>query len=143
MTEKRLKLIIFADGALTPTQSGAGIILYDDRGRILGLYNRQLPHMTCNEAEYHGLLLALEKAIEHPDLQIEIRLDSEIVVNQMNGRFAVNSAKLKPLHRQACELSRRVPHLTLTHISRELNRMADALAAEAAAGRTWRSEEDT
>jgi ribonuclease HI len=131
------RLIVHADGGIGEKQAGAGAILCTEKGEVLQLITRSLPLMTSNEAEYAGLILALELAAHYPQHLIEIRLDSEIVVYQMIGRFGVNSPKLKPLHRQACELSRSIPHLKLKHIRRESNRIADALAAEAAAGRSW------
>jgi hypothetical protein len=58
-------------------------------------------------------------------------------VNQMIGRFAVNSSALKRLHQQACVLVNRFLNVRYTHIGREQNLLADALAFEAAAGRAW------
>jgi ribonuclease HI len=72
--------------------------------------------------------------------QIEIRLDSEVVVYQMIGKFAVRSAALKPLHRQACALARHFSHVSYVHIPRDQNLIADALAGEAVAGRRWHSQ---
>jgi len=67
----------------------------------------------------------------------EIRLDSEVVVSQMIGRFSVNSATLKQWHQQACLLARSLTRVRYVHIPRELNGIADALAVEASAGRQW------
>ena len=66
-----------------------------------------------------------------------MRLDSEVVVGQMTGRFAVNSPLLKPVHWAACELARNFPRVRYTHIPRGQNVLADALATEASAGRHW------
>jgi ribonuclease HI len=97
--------------------------------------------MTSGEAEYAGLMLALEIAAQRDAEEVEVRLDSEVVVYQMIGRFAVNSARLKPCHQQACRLARALPRVRYSHVPREQNAIADALAAEAAAGRLWRSAE--
>ncbi len=132
------RIVILADGAIAPDKSGAGAIACDERGVLLAMANRTLPRMTNNEAEYAGLVTALEIAAQFKAYPVEICMDSEIVVYQMVGRFAVNSAALKVWHRKACELARALPHLTYRHIPREQNRMADALAADALAGRLWR-----
>ncbi len=131
------RVIFQADGAITPHAAGAGAIAYDEHGILLMIGNRTLAPMTNNEAEYAGLLLVLEIAEPFRALPIEIRMDSEIVVYQMRGRFAVNSPALKVLHRQACALATHFRALSYVHVPREQNRMADALAADAVAGRLW------
>jgi len=132
-------LILYADGATARDRAGAGAIALTRRREVVALQNRTLPLMTNNEAEYGGLLLALEIATTLGGQTVEIRLDSEVVVGQMAGRWAVNSPKLKLPHQQACALARAIPHITYKHVRRELNEIADALATEAAAGRLWRS----
>ncbi len=137
LEQSERKIVILADGAVARDQSGAGAIAHDERGVLLALANRSLPRMTSNEAEYAGLVTALEIAARFRAYPVEICMDSEIVVYQMVGRFAVNSVGLKVWHRKACELARALPQLTYRHIPREQNRMADALAADALAGRLW------
>ncbi len=126
-----------ADGAISPHMAGAGALAYDEHGALIVISNRRLPPMTNNEAEYAGLLLVLELAAPFRQIPIDIRMDSEIVVYQMRGRFSVNSAALKLLHRQACALAVTFSALTYTHVPREQNRLADALAADAVLGRLW------
>ncbi len=133
------KWIVYADGAISPERAGAGVVAQDGRGEVILLANRTLPRLTCNEAEYAALVLALEIA-GRQRAAVEIRMDSEVVVNQMAGRFAVHSAALKPWHLRACSLARALPDVIYTHIPREQNGIADALAAEAVAGRCWRTK---
>jgi len=130
-------LVVYTDGAIGDKAAGAGAIVLNERGRVLRLANRTLPHMTSHEAEYAGLILGLELAAPFRFTQVEIRLDNEVVVYQMMGRFAVNSAILKRWHRQACAQATTLTNLSYRHIPRDSNRVADALAAEAAAGRAW------
>jgi len=130
-------LILYADGSIQPDQSGAGMIALDKWGGIVYIANRVLHPMSNNEAEYAGLVLALETAIMFKSQFAEIRLDSEVVVYQMIGRFSVNSTALKRWHQQACLLARSLPKVRYVHVPRELNGLADALAVEAAAGRQW------
>lgn len=134
-------LVIYADGAILPEQAGAGAVALDSSGRVVQLASRTLPAMTSGEAEYAGLMLALEVAAAHSAQQVEIRLDSAVVVYQMIGRFAVNSPRLKRCHQQACELARRLVQVQYRHVPRGENRLADALAIEAAAGRLWQMRE--
>lgn len=131
------KVVILTDGAITPERAGAGAVAHDEQGFLLALANRVLPRMTNNEAEYAGLMLALEIAVSLKRSPVEICMDSEVVVYQMIGRFAVNSPALKVWHRKACVLARTIPGLSYRCIPREQNRLADALAADVIAGRLW------
>jgi ribonuclease HI len=136
MSHESNKLVIHADGGISPRQAGIGVVVQDIQGQVLLVANRTIPKpMTNNEAEYLGLIMALEIARRYGTQPIEIRLDSEVVINQMMGNFAVRSTVLKPLHRQACELARQLPNLQYKYVPRELNMVANALAYEATAGR--------
>ncbi|PJF40079.1 MAG: reverse transcriptase-like protein [Chloroflexi bacterium] len=132
-------LTLFADGSLGAHHAGAGVVVVDRWQHIVAVANRTLPVMTNNEAEYAGLLLAMEIAHTLHAEFIEVRLDSEVVVFQMIGRFAVNSPALRQWHQQAAALARHFTKVRYTHIKRERNNIADALAVEASAGREWRT----
>jgi len=134
---KRIDLIAYADGAIgyRSDYTGVGAVLLDDQDRILVWGNRRLGQMTNNEAEYAGLVLALELAISLRPDRLRVYLDSEVVVGQMNGKFGVRSKGLKPWHRRACQLARRLVEVSYYHVPRQRNRLADALANEALAGR--------
>lgn len=142
--------VAYADGGsgntLAHGKSGAGVIVQAANGTLIALSNRTLPAQTSTEAEYAALLLALEVLIDvvaactanlPVALSVDLCMDSEVVVKQMLGQCAVNSSRLKPLHRTACELARQLPHLRYVHIPRDHNRLADALAGEAANGHIW------
>lgn len=131
------KRVIYADGAIAAERSGVGAVVTDERGAVIAVHNQTLPIMTSTEAEYAALTLALNIAIQNAVEEVEIRLDSEVVIFQMIGRYAVNSSRLKVAHQQACALARSLPRVRYTHIPRDLNALADALAGEAAAGRRW------
>jgi ribonuclease HI len=139
MTNSRFSsLLIYADGSRTPNGAGAGVIVLDATGNLLHMENKILPDMTNNEAEYAGLMLGLKIAAKLQADVLEVRLDSEVVVNQMRGEFAVRSHTLKACHWQACELARQFPRVRYVCIDRDINTLADALAAEASSGRFWR-----
>lgn len=138
-TQYRGELIVYADGSITPQRAGVGVALCDGRGIILYLANQSLPPMTNNEAEYAALHMALFEAAKIIPERVEIRMDSEVVVNQMAGHFAVHSPRLKTMHQKACAMARQLPNVRYVHIPRELNAIADALATEASAGRAWRT----
>ncbi len=110
----------------------AGIVIRDGQGRILDWISEASEgRVTCNEAEYAALIRALEAAQAYRPCEVHLYLDSQIVVNQMRGRFAVRSPALRQLNDQAQRLARRFRQVTYTHVPRRNNRLADALANEA------------
>lgn len=129
---------VYTDGSSTAQQGGAGAIVLDATGGVVRLANRMLPIQTSGEAEYAGLILGMELALDAGAVVAEVRMDSEVVVNQMAGHFAVNSPRLRTLHWTACDLARQFAKIAYVYIPREYNMLADSLAAEAAAGREWR-----
>ena len=131
--ENRPVLVVQSDAALAPDGSavGLGVVVRDGAGQLLRWLSRRGPPMTNNAAEYAALCLALEVLGHERPAAIHLYSDSEVVVNQLCGRFRVLSAELKPWHRRACALACRVPLVTFTHIPRARNQLADALATEA------------
>ena len=127
------QLSIYCDGAIGDKNrgTGLGVVIRDAEGEIVGLVKRGLPPMTNNEAEYAALVLALKSARRFRPRTLMIYMDSQVVVGQMQGRFAVHSPALRRWHTEACRLARSYQQVAYTHIPREANRLADALAAEA------------
>ena len=130
---RRGRVIVQFDGAIGTGNraSGLGVVVRDEAGRVRQVWSKRSRPATCNEAEYAALIYALELLYRDPPREVHFFSDSEIVVNQMRGRFAVRSPALKRLHRRACALLRAFPHVTFTHIPRQWNCLADALACEA------------
>lgn len=127
------KLVIYCDGGIGDTgrATGLGVVIRDVNNEVIGLVKQGLPPLTNNEAEYAALVLALQTAQRYRPRRLQIFMDSEIVVGQMTGRFSVQSALLKQWHAQACRLARQYQDITFSHIPRDQNRLADALANEA------------
>jgi ribonuclease HI len=127
------RLLVYCDGAIGAGRrgSGLGVVIRDEQGEIIGLAKRGMPPMTNNEAEYAALVLAFESVRRFRPRTLTVYMDSEVVVGQMQGRFAVRSAALRRWHSQACRLARRFRQVDYVHLPRESNRLADALAAEA------------
>jgi ribonuclease HI len=83
---------------------------------------------TVNEAEYAALCLGLRKAVELGITKIEVRGDSKLIVNQVEGSFKLKSANLKAMHAEACELKEKFTEFKISHVKREFNKHADHLA---------------
>lgn len=130
------RLIVYADGAIRRQATGIGVVVRDERGAILGWHSKRLPKtMTCNEAEYTALLFALEVIQGYRTREVQFRLDSQIVVNQVRGIFHVRHPALQRCCEQVRRLTARLgKRVTFTHIPRQKNRLADALANEAVEG---------
>jgi ribonuclease HI len=125
--------LYFCDGAIDSQYRGTGVAVAvrAPEGDILEIAHRFLPGMTNNEAEYEAFILGLELALARDDTHVTFLVDSQIVVGQIAGCFAVRDRKLAPRHARAARLLAQLPQATLMHIRRERNRVADALAKEA------------
>jgi len=126
-------LRLHVDGASrgNPGEAGFGVQVCEGDGRELaGLYG-YLGKTTNNVAEYQALLHALRFALERGAREIEVFSDSELLVRQIEGRYRVKNAGLRPLFQEAKALLARFQRARLTHVPREQNRQADALANRA------------
>jgi len=127
------RAILYADGACrgNPGPAGSGAALLNEEGDVVAETTRHLGHGTNNVAEYTALIIGLEEARRHDVEELEVRMDSKLVVEQMNGRWKVRDPKLRPLATQAGALLARFPKWRIRHIPREQNAVADALANRA------------
>jgi ribonuclease HI len=127
------RLVIYADGAArgNPGPAGIGVVIEDERGRVLKELSQFVGRKTNNQAEYIALIQGLETAAEYQADAIQIRLDSELLVRQLRGEYKVKSPLLKPLKNQAQRLLARYKVVGIEHIERQYNRAADRLANRA------------
>jgi ribonuclease HI len=128
-----MKLIINTDGCSknNPGPAAIGVVLRDITFKKVATISQALGEATNNEAEYKAVIAGLEKALKMGATQVEIRSDSELMVNQLNGRYKVKSAGLRPLYLEATQLLSKLTQAKISYIPRELNSEADALANEA------------
>lgn len=124
---------VFSDGAArgNPGPAGAGAVLVDTSGRVLARLGRYLGRQTNNVAEYQGLLLGLQHAQELGYRAVEVRADSQLLIRQLKGEYAVRHAGLKPLHAEALRLLRGFDKVDLKHVPREENALADEMSNRA------------
>ena len=128
-----MHLIAYADGASrgNPGPAAYGAVLCDADGVELDAWGNPIGRATNNVAEYHGAIAAVEAALERGATEVELRLDSELIVRQLEGRYRVKNQQLKPLFDQLSTLVDRLDSFQPTHVRRHLNHRADALANEA------------
>jgi ribonuclease HI len=120
-----------------PGPAACAVVVAAGDGAPLHSFSHYLGETTNNVAEYRALLAALEYALERRYLRLKIVSDSELLVRQMEGRYKVKNAGLKPLHGQARSLIEGLEAFSIEHVRREANREADRLVNRAldAAGR--------
>ena len=130
-----MNYIIYTDGGSrgNPGKSAAGAVLSDSSGIILVEISEYLGIQTNNYAEYTSLLLAIEKCLELGINQskIQIFMDSKLVVEQVNGRWKVKSENIKSIHLKIMELLKYFDTVSITHVPREKNTLADSLVNKA------------
>jgi ribonuclease HI len=136
--KKAGKLTAFTDGASrgNPGNAACAVIFFDDKNEELLRRSKKLGVTTNNVAEYEGVILALEFGGMLGAKELEIRLDSELVVKQLNKEYKVKHPSLKPLYERARVLLGAFRRVTITHILREGNKLADKLANDELDGKT-------
>jgi ribonuclease HI len=124
---------VFTDGAArgNPGPAGAGAVILDEEGRVLARLGKFLGKQTNNVAEYQGLLLGLRRARQMGAREVEIRADSQLLIRQLQGKYAVKNEVLKRLHEEALALLRSFERYELLHIPREQNELADEMSNRA------------
>ncbi len=124
------RLVLNADGASrgNPGNAAIGAVLKDEAGRTVATISRVVGRKTNNQAEYLALIAGLERAIALGAQRLEVRLDSELVVKQLQGRYRVKAAALRPLYLRAVGLLQELDGFTIRHVPREQNAEADRLA---------------
>lgn len=125
--------IAFIDGGArgNPGPAGVGVHITDASGQVTVAAGLFLGHATNNQAEYRGLLAALDLLTRAGASDVEIRSDSELLVRQMQGKYKVKAPGLIELYQQARSMSRRFASFGIRHIPREQNNHADDLANKA------------
>jgi len=130
------RVVIYADGASrgNPGPAAIGAVIKDERGRLIASISQRIGKATNNQAEYRAIIAALEEADRLGARQVDIKMDSELVVRQINGEYRVKKATLKPLYQQVKQRQGLLEGFTITHILRQQNIEADKLANKALNG---------
>lgn len=130
---------IHADGGSrgNPGPAGSGAVIRDELGNIIATVSEFLGITTNNIAEYEAVILAFEKlAMLIGDTKIAstdilVKMDSELVVKQMNGIYKVKHPAMREQNTRLMHATQGFKSVAFTHIPRAQNSDADALANEA------------
>ena len=133
---------VYTDGAIRPDRRASGLAanVRDEKGAIRYWWSKRAGPLTCNEAEYEAVILALESLRRLRPVEVAVYCDSRIVVDQMQGRASVRTVGLKSVHARLRALTTEFGSVAFHYIPRDRNRLADALANEAADGYGANSE---
>ena len=126
-------MTIFIDGASrgNPGPASAGVVFQDADGKTIKNLSTRLGHTTNNVAEYSALILALQEAAMMRMKELRVFTDSELLAKQFNGEYKVKEDTIKVLNCFVSHLRRGFKSLSLSHIPREQNKLADREANRA------------
>jgi ribonuclease H / adenosylcobalamin/alpha-ribazole phosphatase len=128
---RRLKVVVEADGGArgNPGPAGYGAVVREaNTGEVLAERSGAIGVATNNVAEYEGLIAGLQAAAEVGAVEVDVRMDSKLVVEQMSGRWRINHPGLRPLAARAAGLVQGFDAVSYTWVPRDRNKHADALA---------------
>ena len=122
--------MVYADGASrgNPGEASIGAVVYDESGKEVATVSRRLGRATNNEAEYQAAIAGLESALALGGGDLELRMDSELVIRQLLGRYKVRNERLRPHFERLQELRRSFDKVSLESVPRAKNARADELA---------------
>lgn len=120
----------YVDGASrgNPGPSGIGVEIRDNKDNIIRELKEYIGEGTNNVAEYCAVLCALKEMKKMKVRNATINMDSELVVNQLNGNYRIKDEKLQLLFREVKQLERELALVRYNYIPREQNKAADKLA---------------
>jgi ribonuclease HI len=122
---------INVDGASrgNPGKAGVGIVIKQSH-LVCFKEGYSVGTMTNNQAEYWSLIIALAIFVHEykNDQHLVIRSDSQLLVNQLNGLYAVKNQELKVLYKKVEYFLQKIPKYSIEHVYREQNILADEQA---------------
>ncbi len=121
--------LLYADGGSrgNPGPAAWGFVIFNSDGGELARGAEKIGRATNNVAEYSAVIAGLERAVALELEELEVRLDSQLVVRQLTGRYKARHPKMAELRDRALRLARGIKKIRYIHIPREQNKLADAL----------------
>jgi ribonuclease HI len=134
------KVIVYTDGGArgNPGPGAIGVVICDEKNRPIRRYGEYLgPRVTNNEAEYQAVIFALRKLKalfgkkKMKEVPIEVRSDSELLVQQLTGHYKILEPTIQQLFLELWNLKVDFPRIRFAAIPRTKNQEADRLVNEA------------
>jgi len=124
--EQKLKLYTDGGARGNPGPAAAGIVIMNLQNTVIESFGQCLCTTTNNQAEYQGLILGLKRVTELGATEVEVYMDSELIIEQMKRNYKVKNAELATLFVKAWNLSLAFKKISWRHVSRGDNKLADA-----------------
>lgn len=124
---------LFTDGGSrgNPGPSAIGYVIYNSDNTVVKKYGNYIGESTNNKAEYRALLAGMQDCVETGVKELQVFMDSELIINQMIGKYKVKNQDLKPLFEKAKKLEGHFNKVKYQHVPRENNAVADGLVNRA------------
>jgi ribonuclease HI len=125
--------VVYADGASrgNPGPAAIGAVIFDDKDRECHRISETIGEATNNVAEYRAAIAGVEAALALGARHVELRMDSELVVRQLDSRYRVRNPGLKRLFIRMKDLRWRFASFSAVAVPRQDNALADKLANQA------------
>ena len=123
-------VVIYTDGACrgNPGPSGIGASIENENGDEIATVSSYICNGTNNRAEYIAAIEGVKKAIQLQAEEIELRMDSLLVVRQVEGLWKIKHPSLKILNQELKHALNSLKKWRVKHVPREKNQRADSLA---------------
>ena len=130
ISEKEYEYLMQFDGCSkgNPGKAGSGAVIYKNNSEIWGKSLFIGHKNTNNEAEYMGLIIGLEEAINMDIKDLYVEGDSLLVIKQMKGLYKVKAENLYKLYEKAKKLEKQFTSVSYNHVYRDKNKRADELS---------------
>jgi ribonuclease HI len=131
----KIEYTAYFDGAAinNPGPAGIGYVILNDNNEIIWKHSEAIGIATNNEAEYQALIVLAKKLVDKKIDNVVIYGDSQLVVNQVNGKWRINHQHLFKLHREVCNILSEINNWQLHWVPRDKNSLADNLSKKALA----------
>jgi len=128
-----MKFLLYTDGGArgNPGPAAIGVVLKNNKGEVVRELSSYIGVGTNNDAEYKALVEGLTLSTLKEITELEVFLDSELIVKQLKGLYKVKNERLKKYYLEVKILEKNFSKVTYKHIKRHLNKEADDLVNKA------------
>jgi len=127
-----MKYKMYTDGGSrgNPGKAAIGVVIYNEKDKVIEKISKYIGTATNNVAEYSALLVGVLALKKLKCTEVEMFLDSLLIVNQLNGKYRVKDSKMKKLYLKVMENLEDIDW-TVAHVKRNKNKVADSLVNDA------------
>ncbi|OGC46515.1 hypothetical protein A2V49_00500 [candidate division WWE3 bacterium RBG_19FT_COMBO_34_6] len=124
---------LYTDGGArgNPGPGAIGVVIYDENKNKIYELSKYIGMSTNNEAEYTSLIEGIGSALDKGIKNLNVFMDSELIIKQVNGSYKVKNERLKVFYNKLVLLRKKFDFINFVHIKREENKQADLLVNEA------------